>query len=369
MSRGSHAAHARRSGGSQSRPGPGTRASGGVAGGVSGGFPGKRGATASHGPNRMPAGSQAHPQSRLTVIGAIRSELTKALSLRSTMILMALNALLLPGGAAILAWAYRFMSTVDPRTGKMMAHPEPLPASLMWSAVGGFVSTCMIVVAIFGVMAITTEYVTSSVQSTLVANPRRVLFLNAKTLVTAVLTFLSSLAGLMLSWLAVHLMLADIGVKALAESERVLPWMTLLGGSAVLTLTAVMAVGCGGVCRSTVGGIFSMIGILMIAPSILSLASFGGDRFRWVQSISRCLPDRAVRNFLTGGVNAGLEGGNVSMSAGGSAVSGASAASAASAASDGVFDPTWWQSGLILLAWVVVIYAIGTLVVKRSDIK
>lgn len=362
MSRGSHAAHARRSGGSQSRPRPGMTGSGGMM--ASGAAPGRRGT--SSGSRRMMAGPSSRPKSRLTVAGVIRGELAKALSLKSTVILMALNALLLPGGAAISAWAYRLMSTLDPQTGKMMAHPKPLPASLMWSAVGGFVSTCMIVVAIFGVMAITTEYVTSSVQSTLVANPRRVLFLNAKTLVTAALTFISSLVGLMLSWLAVHLVLAGVGVEALADAERVLPWMTLLGGSAVLTLTAVMAVGFGGICRSTVGGIFSMIGILMIVPSILSIAAFGGDRFRWVQSISRCLPDQAVTNFLTGGVSAGLSAGNVPVSAGGSAVSASSGAFSASA---GVFDPTWWQSGLILLAWVVLIYAIGAMVVRRSDIK
>ena len=42
---------------------------------------------------------------------------------------------------------------------------------------------------------------------------------------------------------------------------------------------------------------------------------------------------------------------------------------AATPETSGLFEPTWWQSGLILLAWVVVAYAIGAIVVRRSDVK
>ena len=45
------------------------------------------------------------------------------------------------------------------------------------------------------------------------------------------------------------------------------------------------------------------------------------------------------------------------------------AGSAAASDPSGLFDPTWWQSGLIVLAWMVVAYIIGMMVVRRSDVK
>lgn len=315
--------------------------------------------------------------SRLSVTGTIRSELRKALSLRSTMVLLILNVALLPAGAALTAWALAFVASTDLATGQPAADPGPLPASMMWSSVGGFVTTCMIVTGIFGVMAITTEYSTTAIQSSLTVNPRRMLFMNAKMTATAALTFLSSLIGLLLSWLVAHLMLAGAGLTPLADSEKILPWVTIIGGSLVLTLTAVMALGFGGLCRSTMGGVCSLIGVLMIFPSILSLA---GLRFDWLQSVARCLPDQAASKFLTGGVSTGITASTGSISVSGTAgttagtTTGVTDATTASAAGSGadtswIFNPTWWQSGLILLAWAVAIYLIGLLVVRRADIN
>ncbi len=113
------------------------------------------------------------------------------------------------------------------------------------------------------------------------------------------------------------------------------------------------------------GGVFALVGLLIIAPSALSMASLAGDRFAWLQSVARCLPDQAVGNVLTAGVDVAVSSSSTNVSvdveamntAAGSAA-GASAGSAADAAvaSDpsGLFDPTWWQSGLIVLACVAV---------------
>ncbi|MBT1181750.1 hypothetical protein JS531_07230 [Bifidobacterium sp. CP2] len=312
--------------------------------------------------------------------------------------LLVLNLVLLPAGAALSAWSMTIIAGMDPSSGKALAHPAELPASLMWSSVGGFTVTCMIVTGILGVMTVTGEYTTRTVQMSFVADPHRVLFMNAKAVVVAALSFLSAMAGLLLSWGAAYALFATSagGMGALGDSERLLPWVTVVGGACVLAVTAVMALGLGGLCRSTVGGVFALIGIVMIAPSVLSLVSLAGDRFAWIGSVAACLPSQAATTFLTGGVDvteatltlmgggvgggagaagAGAAAGDAGVAAAGAGSgagsgSGSAAADAvASAAASGGFNPTWWQAGLILLAWAVVLYVIGVLVVRRADVK
>lgn len=316
---------------------------------------------------------------RLNAWGVFRSEIVKALSIRSTIVLLVLNLVLLPAGAALSAWSMTLIAGMDPGTGKALAHPVELPASLMWSSVGGFTVTCMIITGILGVMTVTGEYTTRTVQMSFVADPHRVLFMNAKAAVAAALSFLSALAGLLLSWGVTYALFATSagGMGTLDDSERLLPWVTVLGGACVLAVTAVMALGLGGLCRSTVGGVFALIGIVMIAPSVLSLVSLAGDRFAWIKSVAACLPSQAATTFLTGGVDVtgatvalmGAAGGGSAGAGSGSGTGSSAADAVASAATSGGFDPTWWQSGLLLLAWAVVLYAIGVLVVRRADVK
>ncbi|KAB7791022.1 ABC transporter permease, partial [Bifidobacterium leontopitheci] len=283
-------------------------------------------------------------RTRLTFFGAMRGELVKALSLTSTYVLLIINALLMPAGTAITAWAIVALHTHD-STGSTI-DAGPLAGSLLWQSVGASVSLCMIVAGIFGVMAVTSEYATSSIQSSLTANPRRVMFLNAKAMVTMLLAFASSLAGLLMSWGVAAMAFAGPGIRPLGDDEGALPVVALLGGAAVLALTAVMALGFGALFRSTVGGVLTVIGLLTIIPSILSMATLAGERMAWVRSVVACMPGNAASQFMSGPSD-GL----------------------AASAADGVFTPNWWQSGLILLAWAVVVYAAGVLVARRADVK
>ena len=247
-----------------------------------------RGAHAAH------ADRSARTAPSLTFLNAVRAELCKALSLKSTYVLLIINALLLPAGSALLAWAMSFVMSIDPQTGEFLDTPQPVAESFMWSSAAGFVPTCLLVTGIFGVMAVSVEYSSSTIQSSLVANPRRVMFLNAKTLVTAALAFLSSLAGLLLAWGVAYALLSPGGLTPLTDNERALPCVSILGGALLLTAMTVLAAGLGGVCRSTMGGVFALVGLLIIAPSALSMASLAGDRFAWLQSVARCLPDQAA---------------------------------------------------------------------------
>ena len=383
MSRGAHAAHANRSVRTVSSgrrpqqavesvvPSDNTRL--GVANSPIGssGDPGyRRGADHAAGPRRRASAGATRTAPRLTFLNAVRAELCKALSLKSTYVLLVINAVLLPIGSALLAWAMSFVMSLDPQTGEILDTQQPVAESFMWSAVSSFVPTCLLVTGIFGVMAVTVEYSSSTIQSSLVANPRRVMFLNAKTLVVAALAFLSSLIGLLLAWGVAYALLSPGGLTSLTDAERVLPCMSVFGGALLLTAMAVLAVGLGGVCRSTMGGVFALVGVLIIAPSVLSMASLVGDRFAWLQSVARCLPDQAASNFLTAGVDVAVSSSSTNVSVDVEAMDAAAGATVAiTPDASGLFEPTWWQSGLILLAWVVAAYVIGAMVVRRSDVK
>ena len=383
MSRGAHAAHANRSVRTVSSgrrpqqavesvaPSDNTRL--GVANSPIGssGDPGyRRGADHAAGPRRRASAGATRTTPRLTFLNAVRAELCKALSLKSTYVLLVINAVLLPIGSALLSWAMAFVMSLDPQTGEILDTQQPVAESFMWSAVSSFVPTCLLVTGIFGVMAVTVEYSSSTIQSSLVANPRRVMFLNAKTLVVAALAFLSSLIGLLLAWGVAYALLSPGGLTPLTDAERALPYMSMFGGALLLTAMAVLAVGLGGVCRSTMGGVFALVGVLIIAPSVLSMASLVGDRFAWLQSVARCLPDQAASNFLTAGVDVAVSSSSTNVSVDVEAMDAAAGATVATTPdASGLFEPTWWQSGLILLAWVVAAYVIGVMVVRRSDVK
>ena len=323
-----------------------------------------RGAHAAH------ADRSARTAPSLTFLNAVRAELCKALSLKSTYVLLIINALLLPVGSALMAWAMAFLMSLDPATGTTTDDPQPVAESYMWGSASAFVPTCLLVTGILGVMAVTVEYSSSTIQSSLTANPRRVMFLNAKTLVTAALAFVSSLVGLLLAWAAAYALLSPVGMTPRADGEQARRWVSTLGGALLLTAMAVLGVGLGGVCRSTMGGVFALVGLLIIVPSALSMASLAGDRFAWLQSLARCLPDQAAGNVLTAGVDVAVSSPSTNVSTDvGPADAIAETTVAATPETSGLFEPTWWQSGLILLAWVVVAYAIGAIVVRRSDVK
>lgn len=69
---------------------------------------------------------------RLTFLNALRAELCKASSLKSTYVLLIINALLLPVGSALMTWAMAFLMSLDPATGTTTDDPQPVAESYMW---------------------------------------------------------------------------------------------------------------------------------------------------------------------------------------------------------------------------------------------
>lgn len=287
------------------------------------------------------------PNGRLNLWGCIRSEFVKLFALASTYWLMGITLVLLPAGAAMSAWTVHWTATIDPQTGKTLSTPNPVDVADLWISVGGFVSTVAIVTGIFGVLAITAEYSTKSIQATLTANPKRLTMVMAKIIAVSLIVFVISFVGMLISWAVVAIMSNDWSVTQLSGREWRLPWVTLFGGAASLTLMALLAFGVGAICRSTPGAVFAYIAILTILPNILSIVSIVAKEFGWVGTIASVMPGGSIDRFLQMNVSSALT----------------------SSVSYDYFVPNWWQSLLVLVGWTALSVVLGSLVVKRVDVK
>lgn len=300
-------------------------------------------------------------RARLTFTGALAGEIIKLWSLNSTRILLAVTVALSAGMAALSAWSTTFIASIDPLTGKTLDDPQPIAAANVWSLLGASSSTAGLVIGIFGVMAMTSEYTTSSIQSSLAANPRRGMFYAAKSVAVAAFALAGGVVGILAAGAVIIAMTSGHDVTPLGGDQwRIIP-VIVAGCPGALMLTSLMALGLGGLTRSTVGGVCSVVGLLMILSTVVSLTSLIAGKIKWLGTLAYLTPDSAMNNFLSAGV---LDGSATTVTVD------SQGASAQTVANDpGYWIPEWWQSGLIFLAWVALFWIAGLIVTKRADIK
>ena len=212
-------------------------------------------------------------------------------------------------------------------------------------------STAALVIGIFGVMAITSEYTTSAVQSSLTVNPRRGMFYATKSVATALFALVAGIVGILLAAGVLWLFTRGHDITALtSDQSRIIP-VTLIGFPLTIVLVSLMAQGLGGMTRSTVGGVCALIVLFMVLSSVLSITSMAINQVEWLGTLSYLTPDTAMNHFLGAGIES------------------SSQSTLAAAVKPNYWIPDWWQSGLILLAWAAAAWAGGLIVTKKADIK
>ena len=125
-----------------------------------------------------------------------------------------------------------------------------------------------LVLAILGALAVTAEYRTGSITTTLTAVPNRLRLLAAKTLVVAGVTGAA----------AVFVALVTAGLSLQIAGDRpppIEPWESTgdavtsgLAGVAVAVAAALVGVGLGAALRSSAGAIAAITGLLFVAPVV-----------------------------------------------------------------------------------------------------
>ncbi|MFU0518709.1 ABC transporter permease subunit [Gardnerella vaginalis] len=295
---------------------------------------------------------------RLTFMHTLKSEIVKLRGLASTWWCMALTIVLPVVFSFIIAIVQKAMSKVDIKNGANQgkssaaitvgpSNKSSLIASQdsIFHLVISFASVSLIVLAIFAVLAVTAEHSTTSIQASLTAVPRRGMFFTAKFIAVAIYVFVVQLIAMAVSLGAAELAFIGDSTSGLSGSNAwKLPLTLFLGSPAIMVVVAAMAYGFGMICKSTAGGIMCVIGAVMILPSVLSIIMFASNFAKWNSILIQLLPATAVEKFLGGSPNSGAQ------------------------LPPNAYIFTWWQSGLVVLAWGVVMYAIGHVVEKHRDI-
>jgi ABC-type transport system involved in multi-copper enzyme maturation permease subunit len=135
--------------------------------------------------------------------------------------------------------------------------------------IGAFAA--LTVVAVFGVLFITSEYRRGLIRTTFAASPRRGRVLAAKSVVVGAVTFVAGLVGATIAVPLTSWLLRHNGNRTWPA-----PWQTdlriIAGTAALLAVAAVLAVGIGAILRRSAGAVTAVV-VLMVLPYILSVSA------------------------------------------------------------------------------------------------
>lgn len=262
--------------------------------------------------------------------GVIRSELIKMRSLKSSWILMVTALVVYVGIAALSAWAMgAFMGDVV-----AAAESGAVPAEASGPSVFNFMASsgwqlAVLLLCSLAIINISAEYVTGAARTTFAATPRRWPVFWAKALVVAVVSFVISLAGMLLAALAVEPIAKNYGFSQDFNSEmfqKQIWWVPV-----VVMVICLMSFGVAAIIRNAVGPIMLVVTVIFVLPTILSV--FQNDI---MQNILNWLPT-SLATVLMG-------------------------------QSMGLIDVEFWPAFFALLAWGLVPLIVGAVLTQKRDI-
>jgi len=130
------------------------------------------------------------------------------------------------------------------------------------------VLVAQLLIAVLAVLSISGEYSTGMIKSTLVATPRRLLVLGAKTLVMAAVCFAVGLVAGALGIAVIIPIFSSHGITVNIFSGAVL--LPVVWQAFYLAAVAVFSLGIGTILRSIAGAISTVLGVILVLPIILT---------------------------------------------------------------------------------------------------
>ena len=207
--------------------------------------------------------SQPLPESRAGFGHFLLSEWTKLRSVRSTMWTLLLLVVLTLGLTGLI-------------TGLTMAQWSKIGASSRATLIGDPVSAILgasiefgqLTIIVLGVMAITSEYTTGAIRSSLLAVPRRPLLLAAKALVFTVLIFvLAEVVSFVAFFLGSAIMHSHVPVSLSGTNVA----RSVIGAGLYLTVLGLFSMAIGGLIRHTAGAIAGVIAFVIVLEPLSTL--------------------------------------------------------------------------------------------------
>ena len=191
----------------------------------------------------------------VTARRVLLSEWVKLRSLRSTAWTLLSAVVLMIGIGWLAGWGAR--DTWSELSPQEQATFSPVDVTL-----AGFY-LAQLAVSVLGVLLVTGEYATGMVRATFAAAPRRLPVLWAKAVLFAGVTFLLMLLAAVAAFLGGQRLLGEHGTT-LSEAGSI---RGIIGVAGYLTVVAALAVALGFIIRSTAGGVATMCGLLLVAPT------------------------------------------------------------------------------------------------------
>jgi len=222
---------------------------------------------------------------RLGFLRLVQSEAIKLFTLRSTWWSLAVTVALAAGISLLIA---AVMNSLADGPGQMVANPM--------TAVVSPLQFTMLVAGILGAMAITGEYSTGMIRSSLTAEPRRGAVLIAKALVVAATLIVTTVVTSLISILIVTPVYADNGFD---WGNAELTWIPLAYAVISMATFGLLGLGSGFLIRNGAGAIAATVGILFVLPIVMGLFSFGGPSWQWLIDLYNYLPSTAAGALTT----------------------------------------------------------------------
>lgn len=207
-----------------------------------------------------PAAPPVAAGARVTLPRVLHSEWLKLVTLRSTWWTLAITSVLLVGVPVMLTLA----SGSVPQMGSDA--PAGSADAVRMVAAGG-VEIGSLAIVVLAALAITSEYTTGSIRSTLAAVPGRLTMISAKFVAVIALTFLvgavSSAVAFGISGLLDPDVVPDFSAPEVAR--------IVVGGPLLLAATAAFAFATGALLRSTAATIAVVMALMLVVESIVSV--------------------------------------------------------------------------------------------------
>ena len=272
--------------------------------------------------------------SKVTFPRLLLSEWRKLWSLRSTWWVLGITVAIIVGVALLISAAAG--SLVDAQ------HVSVVPPTTFVTAGYNFAA---LVAASLGAIAITGEYSTGQIRSTLSAAPGRLSVLWAKLTVVAVVNFVVIAVSTAIAFLVTHPVLDSHSIKIdLSNGEQV---RALLGVPLYATVVALFAVAVGFLIRNTPGAIVTVVALFFLVPSVISVIA-AATHATWAQNLNKWLPSSAGAQIVTHFAHGTAPGGPGGADAGLPAF-------------------TAWPGFAVLCAYTVVLIIAGAILLKRRD--
>ncbi|MEV4739529.1 ABC transporter permease subunit [Streptomyces sp. NPDC049555] len=262
------------------------------------GHPAQGAAAPGYWPGQAPAAGGGYvspiPVRKATLADALLAEWTKIRSVRSTMWTLGVMIALIIGIGGLIAAVLGGADTSVSRT--------PLPLFGMYGVL--LATICVITL---GVLAISVEYGTGLIRTTLTACPDRARVLTAKAIVFASLTFVVTLVSTSVVAALHSAVLSD----RIEVQPTVADWLrATVGVSLFMAALGLVALGIGALVRHSAGAITSMLGVILL-PYVMAMFMYSESLMDVrealieysvpVQLIGLYVPDSGPQDFTADG--------------------------------------------------------------------